>query len=52
MCDLQTTNHQEKIAFVTVELVADKILLCTVIKHHCHLFTMCSYFNKFIYCYQ
>ena len=40
MCDLQITNH------VMIELVADNFLLYIVLKHHCHLFTMCSYFNN------
>ena len=38
MCDLQTTNHQEKIAFVMLYIVQ---------KHPCNLFTMCSFFNKY-----
>ena len=46
MCDLQTTNHQEKISLLTLELVADKSLLSIVNKHHSHLFTMCSFVNN------
>ena len=37
-CDLQTTNHHE--------LVAEKLLLLIVNKHHCNLFTMCSFLNN------
>ena len=45
MCDFQTTNHQEKNCLVIIELVTDNFLLYIVNIHHCHLFTMCSYFN-------
>ena len=46
MCDFQTTNRQEKNCLVIIELVTDNFLLYIVNKHHCHLFTMCSYFNN------
>ena len=35
-----------KNGLVIIELVADKILLHIVKKHHCHLFTMYSHFNN------
>ena len=35
MCDLQTTNHQEKICRVIIELVAEIFLLYIVNKHQC-----------------
>ena len=42
MCDLQTTNHQRINCLMIIELVADKILLYIVNKHHCHLFATCT----------
>ena len=35
MCDLQTTNHQEKICRVIIELVEENFLLYIVNKHQC-----------------
>ena len=36
MCELQTTNHQEKKCLVIIELVADEFLLSVVNKHQCN----------------
>ena len=47
-----TLESSRKNCLMIIELVADKILLYVVNKHGYHLFTMCSYFNKFIYCYR
>ena len=35
-----------KKCLVIIKIVADKFLLCVVIKHQCNMFTMCSFFNK------
>ena len=34
------------------ELIADKVLLYIVNKHLSFVYHICSYFNKFIYCYS